>query len=238
MRNIFITLILIIGSINMVLANEIGLISVLGNSEESFQPDMASISVRIWGKGKSAKIAQEESQKYYSVLAAAINKHNIDKKDLKTSHLSINPEYTWNEKTKKNEHLGYISSQIISVTVKKITELGPFIDSLTSSKDVDLGGLSINSMHFDISKRADEEQRLLAKAVEDAQNKANILAKAAKVKIKGVHKIAPIENQSHRPPISFARSDVMMKSSASQPTEIHTGEIKLNSVVAIDFEIN
>ena len=79
MRNIFMSLLLALGATNLANATDQRLISVTGVAEKSYQPDMAVIYVSIWGKGASAKKAQEVGQKYYEIFSKSLSKFQIKK---------------------------------------------------------------------------------------------------------------------------------------------------------------
>lgn len=238
MRNVFISL-LLIGSVNSVaFADDAKLISVMGTAEKSFQPDIAYIKVSVWGKGTSAKKAQEINQKYFGVFEKSIAKFGIKNEDVQTSNYSLNPDYTYNETTKKNIVTSYEANQNIVVKLKNMKEVGQFIDSLSDNKNVQDGGINLNGLNFDISKRAEEEKSLMAKAVEDAAKTADILAQAAKVKIKKVHRISPISAGVPVESYGRMRNKMVMMDAASASTSVLTGEVKVSSQVAVDYEIN
>lgn len=238
MRNVFMSL-LLIGSLNSkAFADDAKLISVVGSAEKSFQPDIAHITVSIWGKGTSAKKAQEINQKYYGVFEKSLAKFGVKNEDVQTANYSLNPDYTYNEKTKKNIVTSYEANQNIVVKLKNIKEVGQFIDSLSDNQNVQDGGINLNALNFDISKRTEEEKALLGKAVEDAAKTADILAQTAKVKIKKVYRISPISQNAPVENFGRMRNKMAMMDVAASSTSVLAGEVKVASQVMVEYEIN
>lgn len=235
MRNIFMSLLLALGATNLAKADDVRLISVTGMAEKSYQPDMAVINVSVWGKGKSAKKAQEVGQKYYGTLTQSLSKFKVQKEDVKTIEFSLNPDYEYDQTTKKNNITSYQSNQTLTVTIRDVAEVGNFIDSLTDGKQVSDGGINLNGLSFDISTRKEEQNKLVTTAVANAQLQAEVLAKAAKVKLKGVYRLMPTEQTGMRPRPRMMNADMGMLKSAS--TEVMTGEVKIISEVSAEYII-
>lgn len=228
------SMLLALGLANAAGAADVRLISVVGMAEKSFKPDMAVVHLSIWGKGPSAKKAQEVNQKYFETFKKSLEKFQIKEEDVMTSQYSLNPDYNYDQATKKNILTSYQANQSLSITIKNVAEIGNFIDSLSDDKKVTDGGINLNSLNFDVAKRKEEEQKLLTDAVKSAQEKAEILARAAKVKIKGIHRLSPQQSGGGGP--VYMRSDMMMAKSGG--TEVMGGEVKIVSEVSAEFIID
>ena len=132
----------------------------------------------------------------------------------------------------------YEANQNIVVKLKNIKEVGQFIDSLSDNQNVQDGGINLNALNFDISKRTEEEKALLGKAVEDAAKTADILAQAAKVKIKKVYRISPISQNAPVENFGRMRNKMAMMDVAASSTSVLAGEVKVASQVMVEYEIN
>lgn len=233
MRNLFIFLSLIYSSLAVA---EVRLISVTGLVEKSFQPDIVRFNVNIWGKGESAKLAQANNQIQYEVLKKSIETFKVKKDDVKTVSYYLNPEYVYDQKTNKSSISGYTANQGVSITLRKIDDVGPFIDSVASESKRRDGGIDVNQLSFDLDKRLDEERALLSDAVEKAYAQAEVLARAAKVKLKGIYRLAP-RGVSSPVPMYEARA-LMMADGAQEKgksTQFMSGEIKVSAEVSADY---
>ncbi len=236
MRNVFLFLAFIYSS--ALLADNVRLISVTGQVEKSFQPDIVRLNITVWGKGASAKAAQENNQKFFEGLKKSLETYKVKKEDISTTSYELNPEYSYDQRTNKNNITGFIANQSLMITLKKIDEAGPFVDSLNSANKNTNGGVNVNSLGFDIEKRAEEERALLGDAVRAAEVLAESLAKAAKVKLKGIYRLTP---QTGNRPIPMLRAEAMMDMSQSKkpaPTQFMSGEVKIDGIVSADYLID
>lgn len=236
MRKIFgpICLIVLLGGSVSAIANDVRLISVTGLVEKSFQPDIVRLNVTVWGKGESAKKAQANNQAGYEILKKSLDSYKVKKEDAQTSNYELNPEYVYDQKTNKNNISGYTANQGLTITLRKIEDAGPFLDSITTNSKSMTGGVNVNSLGFDLDKRADEERALLSDAVKAAEAQAEILARAAKVKLKGIYRLSP---RGANPPIP-TYGGAMLKSEAmrtNDATRLMSGEVKVSGEVAADY---
>lgn len=234
MRNLFILLSLTCSS--MVMA-EVRLISVTGLVEKSFQPDIVRFTVNVWGKGDSAKKAQASNQAQYEIVKKSIETFKVKKEDVKTVSYYLNPDYVYDQKTNRNNISGYTANQGISITLRKIDDAGPFIDSLTTSSKNNTGGVDVNQLGFDLDKRVDEERALLSEAVEKAYAQAEVLARAAKVKLKGIYRLAP---RGANAPVPMYEARALMDSAPMAKggsTQLMSGEVKVSAEVSADYMV-
>ncbi|UOF01413.1 SIMPL domain-containing protein [Bdellovibrio reynosensis] len=211
-------------------------IVVNGVAEKSLDPNMVTMTVEVWSKAVTAKQAQQMAAQQFKLIKKSFEDFKIRKEDIQTENYSLNPEMVWDDKSRTNKMTGFRVSQALSVTVRKIEDTGNFIDSLVADKGTKDAGVNINNIFWDSDKRQEAETLALADAVQAAKTKAQEIAKAAGVKIKGVSKIshstAPVQ------PIQPFRG--MMKASydaASTSTEMSAGQIKVKVEVTSEYEI-
>lgn len=232
MRIFFITILLLNSA--LLEAADIRLISVTGEASKSFQPDIVRLNINVWGKGESAKKAQANNQTHFEVLKKSVDSFKVKKEDIQTTSYDLSPEVTYDNKTNKNITNGYNVNQNVSITLRKIEDIGSFIDSLSNSSKSMSGGVSVQSLGYDISKRSDEEKSLLKNAIEDAESKAQLLASAARVKIKGIYRLAPRGQSS---PVFEGMAKTMMADAAGGGTQILSGEVKVSAEIQAEYTI-
>lgn len=211
--------------------DDVRLISVTGLVEKSFQPDIVRLNITVWGKGDSAKKAQANNQANFEILKKSLETFNVSKNDTQTSNYELNPEYVYDQKTNRNNINGFTANQGLVITLRKISDAGPFLDSLTTNSKSMTGGVNVNSLGFDLDKRADEERALLTDAVKSAQAQAEVLARAANVKLKGIYRLSP---RGANPPMPVGG---VMKSAmrTNDATQLMSGEVKVTGEVAADY---
>ena len=239
MRKIFgpiCLIVLVCGSFNLH-ANDVRLISVTGVVEKSFQPDIVRLNISVWGKGDSAKKAQANNQSNYEVLKKGLETFKVKKEDIQTSNYELSPEYVYDQKTNKNNIVGYNANQGVTITLRKIEDAGLFLDSLSTNSKSMTGGVNINSLTFDLDKRGDEERALLADAVRSAEAQAEVLAKAAKVKLKGLYRLSP---RSANSPVPMYEGGATLKAAmrTNDTTQLSSGIVKISGEVAADYIID
>lgn len=228
----FYLIVLLVGSVNAA-DNDVRLISVTGIVEKSFQPDIVRLNITVWGKGESAKKAQANNQASYAVFKKSLETFKVKKEDVQTNNYELNPEYFYDLKTNKNNITGYIANQGITITLRKTDDAGSFLDSLTTTSQPMTGGVNVNWLGFDLDKKVDEERALLTKAVKTAEAQAEILAHAAKVKLKGIYRLTPKYQNS---PVQMSGGMMMMKSAReSDATQLQSGNVLVRSEVAADY---
>ena len=211
---------------------DIRLISVTGIVERSFQPDIVRLNITVWGKGDSAKKAQNNNQTSYEIFKKSLESFKILKEDVQTINYELNPEYVYDQKTNKNSVSGYIVNQILTITLRKTDDAGSLIDSLTTNSKLMTSGVNVNSLGYDLDKRGDEERKLLVDAVKSAEAQAEILASASKVKLKGIYRLTP-KSQNSSTPINGI---MMLKSShESDSTQLSSGSVIVRSEVAAEY---
>lgn len=224
-------------SLSALADGDLHLILVNGVAEKTVEPNMIIVRLDSWAKAASAKKAQEQQATQFAELKTSLGKFKIQKEDIQTEGYSVNPDYTYDQKTQTNRITGYRVSHSISVIYRKVDDAGTFLDSLVTSQK-DTSGISVQSVAWDYDKKAVIESATLGDAVKNARTKAEELARAAGVRIKAVHKI---QHTSYAPPVAQPMYEkAMMRMAAdggAPPTELSSGQIKVRVDVQMEFEI-
>lgn len=210
------------------------LISVIGVSEKSVDPNLLSLNVEVWSKAASAKAAQGLAGHEAKRVRTVIEQFKIKKEDIQTLSYSLNPEYVYDAKSQQNKIVGYRAVQILRVVQRKVEEGGAFLDALSTDSKSASAGVNINSISWETDKEEALKIAGLGEAVRAARSKADELAKAAGVRIKGVYRITHGSAAEVNPmPRGFAKA--MMAESA--PSELSSGQVQVRVEVQVDFEI-
>ncbi|MBC7540345.1 MAG: SIMPL domain-containing protein [Bacteriovorax sp.] len=235
MRKLFVLLFLT-GSLN-VFAADVRLITVTGSAEKSFKPDIVRVYLTAWGRGTSGKAAQSNSAQENEIIKRSLDTYKVKKEDVKTTSYNLNPDYAYDQKTGKSTITGYNASQEMVVVLRNIDDAGAFIDSLTTDAKVKNSGVNVNSFKFDLDKRSDEQSALLGDAVRASEAQAEVLAKAAKVKLKGVYRLSPANNGNGGGMMYDMAAESAPRAKGAAPTTFASGEIKITSEVAAEYII-
>lgn len=236
MKKIIFTLALLNLTAAAAFGAEVRRISVTGSAERSQEPDMARVQVNVWGKADSAKTAQGLANEQNEHFKKVISSFDLKKQDITTIGYELTPDYRWDEKNNVNKIVGYTATQSIRVTLKKTDLVGKFLDAVIKDEKSLKSGIVVQGVSWDLEKREEIEKSLLAEAVRSAEDQANMLAKAARVKVKNLYHLVP---QMFNPPMPmYDSSPMMMKSAgAARETTVFSGEIKVRAQVSADYEI-
>ena len=221
-------------------------ISVSGKGEVFAVPDLAEISFDVREEGKTSADAQKKATAKINKILNDLRKFGIDEKDIKTIGYNIYPKYEYRRESAplpnggtevypypgKQVIVGYEVSQSILLKIRKTEDAGTVVTTLGSTNVSNLSG--VNFSIDDEEKIKDEARR---KAIADAKNKAEILARDLGVSL--VRIVSFSENGSYAPPIMYAKAAMatMASDRAVEAPEIPAGENKITSQVSITYEI-
>lgn len=212
------------------------LIIVSSFAEKSVDPNMVSLNVEIWSKATSAKQAQTLNAAEFQKIKKTLDSFKVKKEDIQTDSYSLNPEYVYDQKTQQNKMVGFRALQVLHVTLRKTADLGAFLDATVISSTKNDSGVNVNSIQWDTDKREQLELSALGDAVRKGRQKADELAKAGQVKIKGVfmlsHGVAPSNPMTMRNMMK-----TMAYEAASTSTEVMPGQVKVRVDVTAQYLI-
>lgn len=221
-------------------------ISVSGNGEVFAIPDTGSFSFSVVEEGKNVKDAQDKASKKINTILDAVRSLGVAEKDIKTIGYNSYPKYEYSSSVcpasregiavycppGKQVLTGYEVSQTISIKVRKTADAGTVL-----TKVGDLGASNISGLNFVIDDMDAVNTEARGKAIADAKEKAEVLAKALGVRL--VRIVSFNEGGSY--PIPYAMGGMMEKSismdNISTPPQTPVGENEIVSNVTITYEV-
>ena len=219
------------------------LIKVGSYSEKNIDPNIMNINLQIWAKAATAAQAQEMANKHVKRVKELTEKFKVKKEDVQTEYYSVTPEYAYEQKTGISRIQGYSAMHSLTVTFKNLDEAGKFIDQAAKGDKAEKAGVTIGNIGWDSDKKGEAEEACISQAVKQARGRADDLAKAAGVKIKGVYSITNQQvyaNYEAAPMAGAARAQNKMMMSADMAessTELSPGKIKIRADVNIEYLI-
>lgn len=213
------------------------LIVVSSFAEKSAEPNMVSLNVEVWSKAVTAKQAQSLNATEFQKVKKTLESFKIKKEDIQTENYSLNPEYIYDQKTQQNKMVGFHALQILRVTLKKVEDLGSLLDSVVTSATKNDSGANVNSILWDTDKRQQMELAALTDAVKNGRLKADELAKAANVKIKGVSMLSHGVAASNNPIPPRGMMKAMAFEAGGANTEVMAGQVKVRVDVTAQYDI-
>lgn len=221
------------------LAKESGTISVSGSGSVMAAPDTAQLVLTVSEKAKTTKEAQNLANGKISLVTETLNGAGIDMKNIATSAIRFSKDYIWNDQTRRNEIIGQVVSQTVTVKFNDLdgspSLLASVLDSLGS-----IDGIEIGNLMFSIAYPQEyyiEARRL---AFEKAKQKAYELSDYAGLKLGRAVSIT--ETGTGNLPYGgygmVQRNVAVMEYEGAAPSEVPGGEIPISYDISIVFETN
>jgi uncharacterized protein len=212
-------------------------ITFTGTGEVSAIPDVATFNFTVTKEAKTVEEAQRLVEVVVSKATELLEDEDIEDKDIKTQRYNIQPQYDWVKSTdfgnSERVFKGYEASQYTVVKVRDIDNSGDLLGKIGA-----LGITNIGSLSFEVDDTDNLKRDARKMAIEDAQEKAEQLAKDLNVKI--VRIVGFHENEGGFYPQPYlARSESLGiggDTAVKSPT-ISKGEETITSNVSITYEI-
>lgn len=189
-------------------------------------PDIATVTAGVVTQSGSAASAMADNAKRMATAVAALRKAGIADKDIRTSSLSLQPQYRYTD-NQPPALTGYQASNQLTVTFHDIGRAGPILDALVGQGVNQLSGPDFALEHPD---EAMDEARM--QAMQKARARAELYAKAAGMSVRKT--IAISENGGYSPP---APRVFMMARAEKVASDIQPGEEKIGVTVNVTFEL-
>jgi uncharacterized protein len=199
-------------------------ISVTGTGTVEAAPDMATLMIGVTTQGATAAEALAENSKATEAVIARLTASGVEARDLQTSNLSINPNWTGYDSSTPTIS-GYVASNMLTVRVRALDTTGAILDAAVAD-----GANTLNGMTFGLADPEPAYNEARKEAVADARAKAELLAMAAGVKLGPVMSISDAGAMTD--PAPMYRDAV-----AASPVPVQGGELGLIANVAVTWQI-
>ncbi|MCG0239046.1 MAG: SIMPL domain-containing protein [Firmicutes bacterium] len=151
-------------------------ISVTGRAVLEVSPDTAQVTLGVSQVAPTAAESYNRAANAMQRLVAAIREQGIAESEIRTSGLSIYPEYEWNREERRL--VGYRTTATVTVTTRNLDRVGAIIDA-----GVAAGANEVQGIQFLVREEARHLDAALEQAVADARHKAEQVARAMGVKV-------------------------------------------------------
>lgn len=224
-------------------------ITLSGYGEVSAVPDIASVYFTIEKEAKTAADAQTAVATVEKKALEYLRTAGIEDKDIRTDNVSVYPKYDYQysevslmpcteygcpPRPGKNVIVGYTASESITVKVGKIDDAGKIMQGLGG-----VGVSNLNGPNFEIDNEDALKADARREAIEDARNKARVLARDLGVRL---GRIVTFSESDYGFPM-YARMEALdagmggTTSVKAPSAELPKGENIISANVSITFEI-
>lgn len=219
-------------------------IAVSGVGEVFAVPDVATFTASVREEGETVGAAQDKATEKTNAVIKYLKDAGVEEKDIKTVSYNVNPKYEWEQAEScrngycppgKQKLVGFEVYQSLSVKVKDTKKAGELLSGVGSKGASEVSGLSFTIEDEDTLKAEARE-----KAIAEAKEKADVLAKSLGVSV--VRVVGFYEDTGgYPPPIAYGMGGDMAVRNASMEAkaapELPAGENKIVSNVSITYEI-
>ncbi len=204
-------------------------LSLSAEGETTATPDMATISFGVQTQAKTAADALKANNARMTAVLAALKASGIAARDIQTSNLNLNPQYTYgsNQPPVLN---GYQASDQISVKIEDLAQTGPTIDAVVKA-----GINQIDSINFGLKDESAALDTARKNAVATLSQRAQLYTAATGMHLSRLVAIEEGAPQSIGPRPVYAMARMAVPSAA--PTPVESGELKLSVTVSATYEL-
>lgn len=227
-------LIFSVAGTNLAAAAEPNTIAVSGMAEQEVAPDMAYIDVGINVRADDAETARTQEAQIASQIRRALLGLAITDNDLQNTSYYLYQEYKVDRNGVRTADK-YVLDSSIKVTVKDLDKLSQVIDNV-----VEAGATNISNITYALSMQNIIQRQLLATAVENARDKAAVVANAGSRTL-GNMLSADINSFDGGTIVAYGANKLRSTTNLAEDgvaTKLSPGKIKLNARVQVVFSLN
>ncbi|HDT14813.1 MAG TPA: DUF541 domain-containing protein [Firmicutes bacterium] len=203
------------------------IVSVTGKSEIRVVPDEVVISVTVQTDDKNLQEAKRKNDRLASNLISAVNKLGVEKKDIQTGYIQIEPRY---EKRYEQEGFaGYFVKNTVTIKIRDINKFEVILsEAVTNNID------RVNGIVFGTSKKEELEKKARLDAVKDAKIKA--VDMASEIGQSAGRAVSIRENRVFYQSADYRPAGVMrMAETAGSASAFEPGEIIISAEIHAEF---
>ncbi|MBO5568945.1 MAG: SIMPL domain-containing protein [Clostridia bacterium] len=201
-------------------------IRVTGTGEVLIPADTAVVSLGVSAADKDVRTAQGMANEAIAAIRSALIEGGIAEEDINTDYINIYAMYDYGSGSE--QITGYNANSTLAIRVKDIDRVGEVIDLAFGA-----GANTLNGINFSATDTTVAKEKAMRLAVADAQAKADVLADAAGLQIRGIEDIAEQNTYSYDKGV-VNNFDVVEASAAG--TVVQAAKLTVSSSIVIAFK--
>lgn len=199
------------------------MISTTGEATVAVTPDMAVLTLGVQSTDKDVKAAYNDNKTKMDAILKELANLGIEKKDIKTTTFTVNPNYDWADGSSKLT--GYTVTNMVTVTIRDLDKVGTVLESAILQNSN-----AINGLEYKVADNSKSYKAALRLAIRNAKEKATEMAD--ELGYKKVTAVSVRENSiSEGGPVYF---DKAMLANAGAP--VSRGTVEIKATVSVDFQ--
>ena len=209
---------------------EARLLTVTGKGKVEAQPDIATIQLSVYVQAATAEEAQNQNNVKMDAVLTAIKALGVAERDIQTQEITVYPIM---DNTKNTQEItGYSATNGITIKLRDVKKSGELVSAATQA-----GANEITSINFEVLDETAAYRQALSAAVEDANAKAAIMAKAAGADIDGPMTVQ--EGTSYTADMSgnMRYAAAGMSADSGTTTPVQAGQLTVSAEVTVQFKL-
>jgi uncharacterized protein len=212
-------------------------ITVVGHARMEVVPDVAVLSLSVVTERPKADDAAAENARTAEALIADIKAQGIDASDIKTTSVTLSPDYEeiseGVSQTSKQVLRGYIARNSIAVRVHAIDRAGAL-----ARRMIDKGANQLDDVSFADEHEDEAYDKLRDEAMRDALRRAKDYLPAAGMRLGRVIEIAPVESGATRSKVAMFAGPASGAARPATSIPIEPGTLILETDVQVTWELS
>lgn len=204
-------------------------LTVAGAGVVSIMADQASVVVGVEEISDNVLEAQSSVNSKINAISEALLQAGVEPKNLSTEQIYIDTNYDTTFTVRRMT--GYTVSNRISITTSEIDKLGEYIDLAFKA-----GANTLGSVSFSAKETEPAQEEALRLAVENAREKAEVIADASGLEIV---RIVSIDESSEVYGYNGTAkySNLRLSESSDAATMVQAASLEVRATVKIEFEL-
>lgn len=202
-------------------------ITVGGVGRAARPADQAEARLGVEISRPTATEARRDAARVLDAVLVAIAAAGAAPDEVRTAHVALHPAWE-HDRDGRSRLVGHQLVNQVIVTVRRLDELGRIVDGAIGA-----GATTVESVSFGLADERPLRREALQAAVDDARDKAGVLAAAAGVRLGGVVSIAE-DGARPAPPVPLP---MMRMEAAAADTPMLPGDVEVSAHVTIVFAL-
>ncbi len=202
-------------------------IRLQATGEVAVTPDRAVLTIAVTTENAEASLAIADNAQKMNQVVEVLRKAIPDETKIQTNRFQLNPIMQYDQQTQRNYTTGYRVTNEVIVQYDNLGALGALIDNVVA-----VGSNDIQQLTFTRSDIDALQDQALQMAIANGIVQADLMAKAASVKVTHIKEINTYLTSPDPGPVY---GGMLMKADANTP--ILPGEMKVSQTIYMTFGI-
>ena len=202
-------------------------LTVQGTGLVSLKADRVTVSIGVQAHAEDVMTAQKQANESIAAVIEALVEAGIAREDIHTDTISIYSEYDYD-----TDVIGsYTAYNNLSATTSDTENAGVYIDAAFAA-----GANQLNNVQFFSSDTSEAGRKALALAVENAEEKAAVLAEAAGMKLGSIVSVQERGcDDYYGNPMIYAKEAA--EEDAGSGTQVFAAQLSVTANVTVVYEL-